>query len=556
MENIAGLKNNSSKNRAGVYLIFFILTIILFSVSCVFDNGAQSVSGPYRNLSIYHINDAHSHLTQTKDSATKKYYGGASRLKTLLNKANRNESIVMAAGDLVQGTLFYNFFHGAADIETFNAVGLDALCLGNHEFDGGVNALYDYYSKALFPVLAANINFRTSTSAAALVKPYVIIEKNGLKIAVIGIDTPQITSDNPKLSGDIAISEPAVILKQYAVELRSGVDLIIALTHIGYNEDLKLASEIEGVDIIIGGHSHTEVPVPAAVQNKSGVCMVAQTGAYLKYLGNLNLKVCPKNSLLPGAPRYIYESGGLTYIGEDITPDPTVESIVKVYEDQIGASVKVKFASTANVLNGNMSDNRKSETNMGNLFADAIKNLTNADIALINGGNFRDSIPGPDITYENIYTAAPYDNPVVTIELSGAELIEDLKMTASRYDGDWGGFLQFSKGVKVVYENHAFISASLDGVPIEGARKYKIAMSEYIASGGDGHSTFAPKKQDPGAMIKISDAVIGYIKSLPQPIDYRAEGRIVINDALSNTYKVIFTPFVPFRMSCFESVKN
>ena len=546
MKKIKLLQNIPAIGLRKLYSLFFLLTIVLFTVSCVFDDGVQSVSGPYRNLSIYHINDVHSHLTPTKDSATKKYYGGAARLKTLLNKASRNESIVMAAGDLVQGTLFYNFFHGAADIETFNAVGLDALCLGNHEFDGGVNALYDYYSKASFPLVAANINFKTNPSAAALVKPYTIIEKNGLKIAVIGIDTPQITSDNPKLLNDITISEPALILKQYAVELRSGVDLIIALTHIGYTEDLKLASEIEGVDIIIGGHSHTEVPVPAAVKNNGGVCMVAQTGAYLKYLGNLNLKVCPRGSLLPGAPRYIYESGGLTYIGEDITPDPAVESIVKVYEDQIGKSVKIVFASTANVLNGNMADNRKSETNMGNLFADAIKNLTNADIALINGGNFRESITGPDITYENIYTAAPYDNPVVTIELSGAELIEDLKMTASRYNGDWGGFLQFSKGMKVVYENHTFISASLDGVPIDGARIYKVAMSEYMASGGDGHSTFAPKKQDPGAMIKISDAVIGYIKSLPQPIDYRAEGRIVINDALSNAYKVIFAPLVPF----------
>ncbi|HOT74469.1 MAG TPA: bifunctional UDP-sugar hydrolase/5'-nucleotidase [Candidatus Wallbacteria bacterium] len=553
MKNSPDIKSNSSKKRSKIYSVFFILAAILFSVSCVFDDGAQSVSGPYRNLSIYHINDVHSHLSQTKDSATKKYYGGASLLKTLLNKANRKESLVLAAGDLVQGTLFYNFFQGAADIETFNAIGLDALCLGNHEFDGGVNALYDNYSKALFPALAANIDFKTNPSAAALIKPYTIFYKNGLKIAVIGIDTPQITSDTPKLLSDITVSEPAVILKQYAVELRSGVDLIIALTHIGYNEDLKLASEIEEVDIIIGGHSHTEVPVPVAVKNKSGVCMVAQSGAYLKYLGNLNLKVCPKNALLPGAPRYIYESGGLTYIGENITSDPVIESIVKVYEEQIGASVKVKFASTANILNGDRIDNRKIETNMGNLFADSIKSLTKADIALINGGNFRESITGPDITYENIYTAAPYDNPVVTIELSGAELIEDLKMTAARYDGDWGGFLQFSKGMKVKYENHAFISASLDGVPIDGARIYKVAMSEYMASGGDGHSTFASKKQDPGTMIKISDAVIDYIKSLPQPIDYRTEGRIVINGALSNAYKVILAPLnSPGRVNSFR----
>ncbi len=548
MKNEIILQKKTSKNGINnLYLVFFILTIILFSTSCVFDNGTQSVSGPYKNLSIYHVNDVHSHLTQTKDNTTKKYFGGASRLKTLLNKANPAESLVLVAGDLVQGTLFYNFFHGEADINTFNAIGLDAFCPGNHEFDNGADSFFNYYSKTFFPILAANLKFKTNQAAGSLIKPYVIIEKNGLKIAVIGIDTPQTTSDNPKLLKDITIDEPAAVLKHYAVELRSGVDLIIALTHIGYNEDLKLASEIEDVDIIIGGHSHTEVLAPVEVKNKSGVCMVAQAGAYLKYLGNLNLKVCPKNMLLPGEPRYIYETGGLTYISEDITADPVIESIVGNYEKQIGEQIKVKFASTANVLNGDMADNRKRETNMGNLFADAIKNSSGADLAVINGGNFRESIQGPDITYENIYTAAPYDNVIVTIELSGAELIEDLKMTAGRYDGNWGGFLQFSKGMKVTYNNHAFISATLNEVPIDAAHIYKLAASEYIASGGDGHSIFSTKKQNAGAMIKISDAVISYIKSLPQPIDYRTEGRIENNDSLSNAYNIMFAPLIPFN---------
>lgn len=520
--------------------LFSLLALTVFSSSCVFESDRQAASGPYKNLSICHVNDSHSQLTQTVDVATKKNYGGASRLKSIFKGADANETLFLAAGDLVQGTLFYNFFHGQAEVEAFNAIGLDAMCLGNHEFDNGVDSLLAYFSPAKFPLLAANVNFKTNASLAAMVKPYVIVTKNALRIAIIGVDTTDLNTADPKLQNDIHVDDPETVLRQYAVELRSGVDLIIALTHTGYMQDLKMASVVEGVDIIIGGHSHTEVPVPVAVKNKSGVCMVAQTGASLKYSGDLKLKVCPKEYLAPGDPRYIYESGGLTYIGDEISPDPAVDAIVGKYDKQIGDNVKKVFASTANVLNGDTTANRKSETNLGDLFADAAMDLMNADLGVINGGNFRHSITGPDISIENIYNAAPYDNMVVAVEVSGAELIADLKMTAARYDGSWGGFLQLSKGMKVIYENHTLISASLNGVPIDKDKKYRVATSAYVASGGDGHSVFGTKTADQGSMIKMSDAVIDYIKSRPQPLNYVAEGRIVVNEALSGAFELLF----------------
>lgn len=533
--------SNSRRTFAAAILPALLFALALSISACAFADGV-TVPAPdhYRSLSIYHANDVHSYLAQSKDSATKKMYGGAARLATLFKAAPAGESIFLMAGDLVQGTLYYNFFHGGADIEVYNAIGLDALCLGNHEFDGGVASLHEYYSKAGFPVLASNVSFQTSPELAKMVKPYVIVERNSLKIAVIGVETPQTISNDPKLGADIGVSDPVAAVREYAVELRKKADLIVALTHIGHQEDLRLAADVPELDIVIGGHSHTEVPVPVAVSRKDGVCMVGQTGAYLKYMGKMKLKVCPASQLAPGAPRYVYESGGLTYLGEEVTPDPTIDAIVNRYGDQIGASVKVPFASTANELNGDMTANRTGETNLGNLFADALKELMKADLAIVNGGNFRASITGPRITYENIYTTAPYDNPVVAVSVTGAELLEDIKMTAARYDGSWGGFLHFSKGVMVVYENHALVSASLDGVAIDPARTYRVAMSEYIAGGGDGHSVYAGKKTDQGAMIKVSDAVIGYIKSQPQPLNYRAEGRIVTNAALTGILRMLF----------------
>ncbi len=525
-----------------IYLTAFLLACLTFLSACVFSGDTAVNTGLYKDLTLYHINDVHSHLDQTKD-ASPQYYGGASRLKTLLNERNPNESVFLMAGDIQQGTLYYNFFHGQAEVETFNAIGLDAIALGNHEFDGGAASLYTYYSNAAFPLLAANINFKTNSGLASLVKPYIIINKNTLKIAVIGVDTPEIVSNNPILSGDIDVKDPAAVLKEYAVELRNKADLIVALTHIGNAEDLKLASEVEGVDIIIGGHSHTEVPDPVMVKNKSGVCYVAQTGAYMKYLGYIKLKVRPRELTGSGEPRLIYNGGGLTKIDSSIAPDAGIDAIAKKYSDQIGESVKKIIAKTAVVLDGDRVNNRKQETNLGDLYADALKDFTKADVAAVNGGTFRQSISGPDISIENVMTASPYDSLAATINITGAELIADLKMTASRYDGTWGGFLQFSKGVKITFENHSFISASLDGIPIDPARVYKLATSDYIAGGGDGHSSFTGKNPDLGAMIKINDIFIEYIQKLPQPLDQKTEGRIVINEALSNAKHFIFGPY-------------
>ena len=530
------LKTSSENNQSKFYknLIYkniYILTALLLSLNlltaCIFnDDGGKD---PYKSLTIYHINDIHSHLDQTKESASL-IYGGASRLKTLLNAANSNESVFLMAGDLVQGTLYYNFFNGAAELDTFNYIKIDAMCLGNHEFDKGAAPLYEQFSAAGFPVLAANINFKTSAAGlSTLIKPYVIINKNGLKIAVIGADTIDLNSENPVLLKDLEFKDPAAAVKQYAVELRSKVDLIVALTHIGYDDDLKLAAEDDNIDIIIGGHSHTEVLNPVAVPRKSGrICYVAQTGAYLKYMGNLKIRVCPKEFINAGGPRFVYDGGGLTYIDSSIAEDAGAESIISKYRDQISGNIKKTIATTANVLNGDRVENRKSETNLGNLYADAVKEFAKADIAVINGGSFRESIAGPDISIEKVYTASPYDGFIAVIQISGADLLADLKMGASRLDGTWGGFLHFSKGMKVIYENNDLVSAALDGVQIDPERIYKLASSDYITSGGDGHSNFANKNPDLGSMMKINEVVIEYMKNLAQPINYNVEGRIVI----------------------------
>lgn len=538
----SGGAGRALKTRTMALTAFLLLFLPVLS-SCIFTEGEPDPSSAYRELTIYHVNDPHSHLDPLKDTADGIYYGGASRLKTLLNGANRNKSIFLTAGDFVQGTLYYNFFHGAAEVEVFNAMGVDAACPGNHEFDGGTAQLESYFSKTAFPLLCSNIVFKTSPSLAAHIKPYAVIEKNGIKIAVIGADTHELIEDSPKLGTDIAVDDPSAAVKKLASELRGGVDLVVALTHIGHDADLKLASEAEGLDIIIGGHSHTAVERPIAVAGRGGVCYVAQAGAYMKYLGWLKLGVAPKEFVRPGAGRFVFEAGGLTPIEQSIAPDAAVEAIVKKYSGQIGQEVKKVIAHTAVELVGTRDIARSRECNLGNLYADALLERTGADLALVNGGTFRQSITGPEISVESVLNASPYDSIVAIINVSGGDILEDLKMTFARADGVWGGFLQVSRGVRIAVDNGTLISATLNGSAIDPLKTYKLATSDYIANGGDGHSRYVGKNPDLGAMLKTNDVVIEYIKNLPQPVNYTVEGRLVITGTAAGYINAGFRPY-------------
>ncbi|KAJ3562463.1 hypothetical protein NPX13_g8560 [Xylaria arbuscula] len=258
-------------------------------------------SGNY-NISFYHINDVHAHLDQFSSSGTDctkpegGCYGGYARVKTVLEETRPNhpDSLVLNVGDEFQGTLFFSFYGGEKIADTLNQIGFDAMTLGNHEWDRGDDYLGEFLNNLTFPIVSANI-VSDNKKLNSTIKPYQIFEKYGL--AIIGATTETVPSISSPGKGT-HFTDTVIAVQTAVDEIRSTTNItrIAAITHIGYEEDKRLAQEISGLQLIMGGHSHTllgdaedaEGPYPTIETNKDGdevfIVTAYRWGEYLGYI--------------------------------------------------------------------------------------------------------------------------------------------------------------------------------------------------------------------------------------------------------------------------------
>ena len=252
-----------------------------------------------QDLVILHTNDTHSQI-EPISSGEWKGLGGVVRREKYINRVREENPnvILLDAGDFFQGTPYFSLFKGDVEIELMNALGVDAACFGNHEFDNGVDALAEKLSKADFTVVNANYDV-SKTPLKEIVKPYTVIERGGKRIGVIGLCINLQGLVNPKRTGDIKYSHPYKIVNKLARKLRKDekCDLVILLTHCGFRggreqkpDDQLIAANTEGIDIIIGGHSHTFITEPAIVSSKTGKkVVVVQDGAKGEEVGRIDI---------------------------------------------------------------------------------------------------------------------------------------------------------------------------------------------------------------------------------------------------------------------------
>lgn len=261
--------------------------------------GSLSVAGYTQDLVILHTNDTHSNI-ETITSGRNAGYGGFQRIADYFDRV-RHESanvLILDAGDYNQGTPYFTLFKGTAEVMLYNAMGYDAVCLGNHEFDNGQQQLADRLKKANYPTLCANFDFSKSP-LKDLVKPWIIINKGGRKIGIIGVllDLRGYVSESGR--ADIIYRNPIKTVNKIAKQLKQGekCDLVIVLSHLGYDggnkenpSDTELAKYSRNVDIIIGGHSHTFLEQPVIMKNREGKGVVVnQTGTAGVYVGRLDI---------------------------------------------------------------------------------------------------------------------------------------------------------------------------------------------------------------------------------------------------------------------------
>lgn len=428
-------------------------------------------------IRLLHVNDIHGFAEPYSSYGASEQRGGLAWLAAQATKLRTEKpSLLLAAGDVIQGNNWTNLSRGRASIELMNLMGFDALVVGNHEFDFGSDVLKERIAEAGFPVLGANVE------GLDALRPYVVREVDGVRVAVLGLvtdDTPVAT--HPKNVAGLTFHQPAVTVARYLPELRRQAEVVVVLSHLGYAADRKLAEEAPGIDVIVGGHSHTRVETPTRI----GKTVIVQAWEHGKTLGVLDLTVQDG--------KIVSVDGRLEEIRPDRgEPDPAVLLLVNRYRKEADAVLEGRAGETAVALDGE--NVRRRETNLGNLIADIMRDVSGADATIINGGGIRASIAKGTILVKNVYTVLPFDNYIVAVRLSGSRIRQALEHGVAGAETGSGSFPQVS-GLSFVYDPAAAAGSRVrdvlvGGTPLDPDREYSVATNDFLAAGGDGYTAF------------------------------------------------------------------
>jgi LPXTG-motif cell wall-anchored protein len=508
-------------------------------------------------LSIMHTNDTHAALDKMAKTVT--------AVKEV--RAENPDALLLNAGDVFTGTLYFNEFQGQADLALMNLMGYDAMTFGNHEFDLGSSAeghqgLVDFIKGAKFPFVSANVNFAKDGKFTDIFSDLIsnepkngniynsiIKEVKGEKVGIFGLTTAE-TKD---------LSSPgAITFEEYKAEAEKavkaleaqGVNKIIAVTHIGYDDnaavdnDLVLAEKVEGIDVIVGGHSHTVLAEPVVVAKDATPTVIVQTGNANSNLGVLDVEF-DGNGVVVG------QAGKLIAIDKQ-ADDQEAAALLAPYKTKVDsvANEEIDVTTTVELENPRTNgDNtatsvRKNETILGNLITDGMlikaKEFTgkNVIMALQNGGGIRAVINAGPITVGEVITVLPFANTLATMDVTGAELKEAFEISFSKYPGENGGFLHVAGG-KVDFDSTKpagervvsvkYLNQNGKYVEVQDEETYTVATNAFTAKGGDGYDVFA-KAYAEGRVTDLGlsdwENFRDYLVSL-ETIPTKVEGRIV-----------------------------
>jgi 2',3'-cyclic-nucleotide 2'-phosphodiesterase (5'-nucleotidase family) len=432
-------------------------------------------------------------------------------------------TLLLSAGDMFQGTPVSNLFKGRSVTDVMNYLKFDAMAIGNHEFDWGMDVLQHLTASSRFPYLSANIKDERGRYLPG-VKPYIIVERKNVKIAVIGITTsevPRITI--PGRFKHMTVDRPEDILPRFIKKAKDeGAVIIIVLSHLGLDADKDLAQRIPGIHVIVGGHRHTVLETPVVVGNT----IIVQAGAYGLYLGVLKLKIDPDTGRIIGHT----EEKELEKVmaGKDRPYDKEMARIIHAYYGRIQKEYSRVVGETSVAL----VRYHQRESNIGNFICDTMRKKTGTDIAFINSGAIRNNIPKGRITLEQVFTLLPFDNILVTMKLTGKQILEILEQNAKLKHG----ILQVS-GMEISYDLSEPVSSRVREVHIgrrslDPKKMYTVTTIDFLAAGGD---TFSPFKEGKNIMYgtALRDVFVSYLEK-HSPISPRIEGRIIINTPLNS----------------------
>lgn len=497
------------------------------------------------DIVVLYTNDVHCSVAQAeKDgTATNMGYAGVAAYKAEMKAITANVALV-DCGDAIQGDAIGTLSTGRYLIDIMNKTGYDYAVYGNHEFDYGMDRLKELTKDANFEYLSCN--FTNLLNGRTLLDSYAIQKFGDKKVAFVGISTPEsITKSTPAyfqdkdgnyIYGFCSGGKGQELYDAVQVSVNAakaaGADYVVAIAHLGVDGQSKpwcstdVIANTTGIDVVLDGHSHSTI-AQKIVKNKDGKNVVlSSTGDKLQNLGRLVIKPDGKiTTNLIAAKDYTKQ-------------DAAVDKYVKRIESQYEALLNKTVAKTGVDLVVNDPETgkriiRKQESNLGDLCADAYRELLDADIAFVNGGGIRATISKGSITYGEIISVHPFGNMACSIEVTGQQILDALELGSMfTPDAESGGFLQVSG---LTYEIHTYIpsSVTLDanksfvgvtgarrvknvmvgGEPIDVNKTYTLASHNYmLKDGGDGYAMFKGAKVVRDGVMIDNQVLINYIK--------------------------------------------
>ncbi|KAK6857819.1 hypothetical protein PG995_005518 [Apiospora arundinis] len=504
------------------------------------------------NISFYHINDVHAHLDEFSSAGTdctkpeKGCFGGYARVKTAIEQTRPGhpDSLLLNVGDEFQGTLFYTFYKGEKIATTLNEIGFDAMTLGNHEFDGGDDELGAFIKNLTFPVVSANI-VSDHPVLNATIKPYHVFDQ--YKLAVIGLTTDTVP-DISKPGKGTKFGDHVASMQATIDHIRSTTDIkrIAAITHIGYDEDIKLAKATKGLHLIMGGHSHTLLgdmkgaagKYPTIEKNKDGdEVFIVTAYRWGEYLGYIDVTYDAQGKVLAyhGAP---------VHLTNTTKQDEGLQKQVDEWRKPFDAFGAEEVGNTKVELD--QTKCQKEECYLGDFVCDAMLQYrvdggSNAALAFTNAGGIRATIDAGPITRGEVLTSFPFGNAVVELKYTGEQLwkiFEGAVSKVNQFNGKTlGGFFQVSRGVKVEYNpsnpvGKRLVRLAVGGKPVDLKTEYTVVTIDFVATGGD--NILEPVKEGLVILDTMDEVLVDYIKA-KSPVDFKLEGRIAVVDGQAAT---------------------
>ena len=492
-----------------------VLVAILSFAGCGMVRRAPAAPDLVR-ISILQINDAY-----TLDPVDDGRRGGMARVATLVKelRAKSPNTLFLVAGDFLSPSILSTYLKGQQMIATLNAIGLDAATFGNHEFDFGPNVLVERMREARFAWITSNVRDRRTGGAFGGAQHDRLVTLGGIRVGLLGLTLSETTqTSSPGL--DVVFDDPLRAGRETADALRlRGAQVVIALTHQDMAADRALG-EVAAIDVIVGGHEHEPLVAEA------GRAIVTKAGSDARYLVQVDL-------WLTRDGRVVERSWTFHEVSARIAPDPVVEKLVAGYAAQLERELGVTIGRTEVALDARRNILRSQETGVGDFVADVMREALHTDVALINGGGIRGDrvFPHGLLSRRDVYTLLPFTNTVMKVEVTGAALRQGLEHGLAQADNQGGGFLQVS-GVQISYDGrrqvgNRIITVEIGGRPLDPDGRYTVAVPNYVAQGGDGHTAFRTARVLVGAENgpDLAALVLRAIETR-QTITPRIDGRI------------------------------